>query len=44
MSINNPESLEFHLCHAKGHFLYHIIKDNERHLCQDLLTIVKHGL
>ena len=47
MSINNPESLEFHLCHAKGHFQFqfssvfsfHIIKDNERNLCQDLLTI-----
>ena len=41
MSIN-PRSLEFHQCHAKPHsicFFYHIIKDNERNLCQDLLTI-----
>ena len=41
MSIN-PRSVEFHQCHAKPHsicfFFYHIIKDNERNLCQDLLT------
>ena len=39
----NPRSVEFHQCHAKPHsicfFLYHNIKDNERNLCQDLLTI-----
>ena len=32
-----------HQCHAKPHstcfFFYHNIKDNERNLCQDLLTI-----
>ena len=39
MSIHNPESVEFRQCHAKGHFIYHINKDNERGLCQDLLTI-----
>ena len=42
MSINS-RSVEFHQCHAKPHsicfFFYHIIKDNERNLCQDLLTI-----
>ena len=43
MSIN-PKSVELHQCHAKPHsiwffFFYHIIKDNERNLCQDLLTI-----
>ena len=41
MSIN-PRSVEFHQCHTKPHsicFLYHIIKDNQRSLCQDLLTI-----
>ena len=41
MSIN-PKSVEFHLYHAKPHsicFFNHIIKDNERNLCQDLLTI-----
>ena len=42
MSIN-PRSVEFHQCHAKPHSIcfsfYHIIKDNERNLCQDLLTI-----
>ena len=41
MSIN-PRSVEFHQCHAKPPsigFFYHIIKDNERNLCQDLLTI-----
>ena len=41
MSIN-PRSVEFHQCHAKPHsicFFYHIIEDNERNLCQDLLTI-----
>ena len=42
MSIN-PKSVEFHLYHAKPHsicfFIYHNIKDNERNLCQDLLTI-----
>ena len=40
MSIN-PKSVEFHQYHAKPHsirFLYSI-KDNERNLCQDLLTI-----
>ena len=40
---SNPRSVEFHQCHAKPHsiclFFYHIIKDNERNLCQDLLTI-----
>ena len=39
MSIN-PKSVEFHQYHAKPHsirFLYSI-KDNERNLCQDLLT------
>ena len=41
-----PRSVEFHQCHAKPHsicffffFFYQIIKDNERNLCQDLLTI-----
>ena len=42
MSIN-PKSVEFHQCHAKlhsiGFFFYHNIKDNERNLCQDLLTV-----
>ena len=42
MSIN-PRSVEFHQCHAKPHSIcylfYHIIKDNERNLCQDLLAI-----
>ena len=40
MSIN-PKSVEFHQCHANPHsiFFYHKIKDNERNLCQDLLTI-----
>ena len=42
MSIN-PKSVEFHQCHAKPQsnwfFLYHNIKDKERNLCQDLLTI-----
>ena len=43
MSIN-PKSVEFYLNHAKPHsicffFFYHNIKDNERNLCQDLLTI-----
>ena len=46
MSIN-PRSVEFYQCHAKPHsiccfvcfFFYHNIKDNERNLCQDLLTI-----
>ena len=41
MSIN-PKSVEFHHCHANPHsicFFYHSIKDNERNLCQDLLTI-----
>ena len=35
--------MEFHQCHAKPHsicfFFYHIINENERNLCQDLLTI-----
>ena len=38
----NPRSVRFHQCHAKPHsicFFYHIIKDNERNLFQDLLTI-----
>ena len=35
MSIN-PNSVEFHQCHAKRHS---ISKDNERDLCQGLLTI-----
>ena len=32
--------MEFHLCHAKRHSIcfYHNIKDNERSICQDLLT------
>ena len=42
MSIN-PKSVEFHPHHTKPHsiwfFFYHNIKDNERNLCQDLLTI-----
>ena len=41
MSIN-PKSVEFHQCRANPHsicFFYHNIKDNERNLCQDLLTI-----
>ena len=47
MSIN-PKSVEFHQCHAKQHsicfltticFSNHYIKDNDRKLCQDLLTI-----
>ena len=40
MSIN-PKSVELHLHHAKPHSIcfYHNIKDNERNLCQDLLTI-----
>ena len=41
MSIN-PRSVEFHQYHAKPHsicFFYHNIKDNERNLYQDLLTI-----
>ena len=39
----NPESVEFHRCHAKPYsncfFFYHSIKDSERNLCQDLNTI-----
>ena len=41
----NPRSVEFHQCNAKPHsiffffFFFHIIKDNERNLCQDLLTM-----
>ena len=44
MSIN-PKSVEFHQCHAKAHSIcfYHNIKDNERNLCQDLLTIENTG-
>ena len=42
MSIN-PKSVEFHQCHARlthiRFVFYHNIKDNERNLCQDLLTI-----
>ena len=41
MSIN-PKSVEFHQYHAKPHsicFFYHNIKDNERNLCQEFLTI-----
>jgi len=40
MSIN-PKLVEFHQCHANPHSIcfYHNIKDNERNLCQDLLTI-----
>ena len=36
----NHKSVEFHWCHAKRHSIcfYHNIKDNERCLCQDLLT------
>ena len=44
MSIN-PKSVEFHQCHAKRHSIcfYHNIKDNERNLCQDLLTVENTG-
>ena len=37
----NPKSVEFHQCHAKHirFAFFHNIKDNERKLCQDLLTI-----
>ena len=38
----NPKSVDFHQCHAKRHsiwFFYHNIKDDDRNLCQDLLTI-----
>ena len=38
----NPKSVKFHQCHAKPHsicFFFHNLKDNERNLCQDLLTI-----
>ena len=42
MSIN-AKSVECHPCHSKPHsicfFSDHNIKDNERNLCQDLLTI-----
>ena len=40
MSIN-PKSVEFHQCHANyiRFAFFHNIKDNERKLCQDLLTI-----
>ena len=40
MSIN-AKSVEFHQCHAKPHSIcfLHNIKDNERNLCHDLLTI-----
>ena len=42
MSVN-PKSVEFHQCHAKPHsicfFCFHNIKDKERNLYQDLLTI-----
>ena len=40
MSIS-PKSVEFHQYHAKPHSFcfYDNIKDNERNLCQDLLTI-----
>ena len=40
MSIN-PKSVEFHQCHAKPHSIcfFRNIKDNERNLYQDLLTI-----
>ena len=33
--------MEFHQCHDKPHSIcfHHKIKDNERHHCQDLLTI-----
>ena len=31
--------MEFYQCHAKGHFFYHIIKDNERNICQIFLAI-----
>ena len=38
-----PKSVEFHQCQANPHsicfFFYRNIKDNERNLCQDLLTI-----
>ena len=39
----NPKSVEFHQYHAKPFdlflFFYPNVKDNERNLCQDLLTI-----
>ena len=38
MSIN-PKSVEFHQCHAIPHSICFLVKDNERNLCQDLLTI-----
>ena len=40
MSIN-AKSVEFHQCHAKPHSIcfLHNIKDNERNLCHNLLTI-----
>jgi len=34
-----PKSVEFHECHANPFVFYHNIKDNERNLCQDLMTI-----
>ena len=38
MSIN-PKSVEFHQCHAIPHSICFLVKDNERNLCQNLLTI-----
>ena len=39
----NPKSMEFHQCHARPHSIcslsHYYIKDNERNLSQDLLTI-----
>ena len=40
--MHNPKSVEFHQCHAKRHSICFLpqyqITDNERNLCQDLLT------
>ena len=40
--MHNPKSVEFHQRHAKRHSICFLpqynIKDNERDLCQDLLT------
>ena len=35
----NPKSVEFRQCHAVPHSICFSVKDNERNLCQDLLTI-----
>ena len=37
--MHNPKSVEFYQCHAKRHSIfYDNIKDNERNVCQHLLT------